>query len=505
MENHNEDNLNTEEAVHLKAVKTVDATSSGGGSKALPKMLLLVGVMFAVGLGLVFWKTKVAGHHGSGEIASEVTKEEMELLVKDFNPMQLKQMAENPEQKTKLVENLKELLAIASQAQKDGFNNKPEIKEELESIEKQLYAQGYDKKLNADKGPMPPFGFIDEARVKEFWGDGTNQGGLSWIWNGAKTRRREAEFRAFINPKIELARKNGQLQAGQEPNEEQLNQVRDQFAKVQIYYDEVQDKLANVGSLPAEEQEEWKEWEEKTELQIRLQKAQVLTQNYAKEFLSKKFEVTKADVEQYIADNPELLDSEGKLKKAEEVLKKVNDGGDFAELAKEFSEDPGSKNKGGLYEGIGKGQFAPEFEAATMALEPGEIADKPIKTNFGYHIIKLEKRGETKGSDGKTQPTYDVRHILISTMVKDPDKPNAREMPAEQYAKTKLEKEKQEKVMEDIKKNNPVNVAEDFEIPEVSEEELKKMQDAQMKQMQQMQQQQGGPKGAPPKPPAPKK
>lgn len=497
-----EEGVNDEERVSShdasSATKTV---SSSGGSSSLPKILLLVGAILALGGGLVFWKTNVLSQHGN--VVHSLSSEEMTTLVKDFPPQQLKVLGENPEQKKELVNNIKELLAIASQAEKDGFADKPEIKDELKSMEASLYAVSYDRELNKSKGPMPPFGFITEDQVNAYWGEGTDMSGLSWIWNGAKFRRREAEFQQFINGKIEIARKRGQIAKDQEPTEEELKGARDQFAKAQIYYEEVKEKLANINSLPEEEQVKWKEFKEKTELQIKLQKAQFLTQNYAQDVLTKKFEVTDEDLEKYMEDNPELTNTEEKKTKAEEILKKVKDGGDFAELAKEFSDDPGSKNKGGLYEGIAKGQFAPEFEQVAFALKPGEVHDGIVKTNFGYHIIKLEKLSEAKGVNGQTQPTFDARHILVSTMVKDPENPMAREMPADQFARQKLEKEKQEKILQQIKDDNPIEIAEDFTIPEVSDEEIQKMREQQMKQMQQMQQQQGPPQ-APPSAPAPK-
>lgn len=459
------------------------AASSGGGGSALPKILLLVGIMIAVGAGLVYWKNKVGGHDTD---YNKVSKHEMELLLKDFNPMQLKQLGENPEQKKQLVDNISELLAIASQARKEGFADQPAIKKELASLDKSLYAINYDRKINADKGPMPPFGYISEDQVTKYY-----EGG-----------KHDAEFKEFIDTKLELARKSGQIAKDQEPSEEELKQAKDAFAKTQIYYEEAMNKLDNLGTLPEAEQKEWKEWKEKTDLQIKLQKAQFLTQNYVQDVLTKKFEVTEEDIKKYEAEHPELTNDGDKKKKAEEILKKVKDGGDFAELAKEFSEDPGSKDKGGLYEGISKGQFAPEFEAAAFALEPGQVANEVVKTSFGYHIIKLEKKGEAKGANGEVTPTFDARHILISTMVKDPDNPAAREMPADQFIKSKLEKEKQEKILAEIKKNNPVEVASDFEIPKVSDEEMQKMQEEQMKRMQQMQGPQGGPQ-APPSPPPP--
>lgn len=496
-----EDVHDFDNAAIAPAHKSVQTASTGGGSSTIPKLLMLFGVLVAVGIGLVFWKNTVAAHHE--ETATKITKEEMELLLKDFNPMQLKQLSQSPEQKEKLVNNITELLAIANQARKEGLDNEPNIRAELDSFDKSIYAVNYDKKINADKGPMPPFGYISEDQLKEFWGENKDQSGLSWIWNGAEKRRREAEFDQFIETKIELARERGQIAKDQEPTDEELKGARDAFAKTQIYYAEAMKKLDGLKSLSPAEQKDWKEWQEKTELQVKLQKAQFLTQNYVQSKLAKRFEVSDAEVEKYIAANPNLTNDGEKKKKAEEILQKVKDGGDFTELAKEYSDDPGSKDNGGLYEDIAKGQFAPEFEAAAFALEPGDVADRVIRTDFGYHIIKLEKKGEAKGANGQTTPTFDARHILISTMVKDPDDPTAREMPAGQFAKAKLEKEKQKAVLDEIKKNNPVEVATDFEIPEVSDEEVQKMQQQQMQQMQQQQQQQAPPQ-VPQQPPAQK-
>ncbi len=63
----------------------------------------------------------------------------------------------------------------------------------------------------------------------------------------------------------------------------------------------------------------------------------------------------------------------------------------FETIAKKYSEDPGSKDKGGDLGWFGKGEMVPEFEQAAFALKPGEIS-KPIKTKFGYHLIKLIER-----------------------------------------------------------------------------------------------------------------
>ncbi len=83
---------------------------------------------------------------------------------------------------------------------------------------------------------------------------------------------------------------------------------------------------------------------------------------------------------------------DSQLKKAQEVLRKVRKGGDFASLAKEYSEDEGSKDNGGEYV-FARGDMVEEFENPAFSLKRGEVSDI-VKTEFGYHIIKLEAKYE---------------------------------------------------------------------------------------------------------------
>ena len=103
-----------------------------------------------------------------------------------------------------------------------------------------------------------------------------------------------------------------------------------------------------------------------------------------------------------------LVDSE---EKAKEIADKVAKGGDFAALAKENSKDPGSKDVGGMLGFFGRGQMVPQFEEAAYRLKKGEVSP-PIKSQFGYHIIKLEDRRDKK------LPTFEeVKDKILNSMI----------------------------------------------------------------------------------------
>ncbi len=80
-------------------------------------------------------------------------------------------------------------------------------------------------------------------------------------------------------------------------------------------------------------------------------------------------------------------------KKAEDILKRIKAGEDFATLASEFSDDPGSKTKGGDLGYFQRGRMVKPFEDAAFALTPGSVSDI-VETQFGFHIIKVEDKKE---------------------------------------------------------------------------------------------------------------
>jgi len=136
-----------------------------------------------------------------------------------------------------------------------------------------------------------------------------------------------------------------------------------------------------------------------------------------RQFLDKKIEgmtqITEDEIQQvYNKDKTAsvrhiLLLTQGKSdsekveahKKMEELLARARNGEDFAALAKEYTEDPGSKENGGLYEDFERGAMVKPFEDAAFSVPIGEISDI-VETNYGYHILLVvDRKRETRPLD----------------------------------------------------------------------------------------------------------
>ncbi len=83
------------------------------------------------------------------------------------------------------------------------------------------------------------------------------------------------------------------------------------------------------------------------------------------------------------------------LKKIKDAQAEIKGGADFEAVAKKYSDDPGSKNRGGDLGFFAKGDMVPEFEKAAFSLNVGQISE-PVLTDFGYHIIKVEEKRAAK-------------------------------------------------------------------------------------------------------------
>ncbi len=174
------------------------------------------------------------------------------------------------------------------------------------------------------------------------------------------------------------------------------------------------DSILSLQYQRAGGKEKFMEWLNKNGMSIEKVKNDIqnsLTINhYLDETLSKETEVSEEEIQKLYNEDKTasvrhiLLMTQGKSdsakieirKKMEVILERAKQGEDFAKLVEEYSEDPGSKNNGGLYKDFGRGAMVKPFEDAAFSVPIGEISDI-IETRFGYHILKvIDRKKETQ-------------------------------------------------------------------------------------------------------------
>ncbi len=144
---------------------------------------------------------------------------------------------------------------------------------------------------------------------------------------------------------------------------------------------------------------------------------------------AKKFydqQVGNAKAQEEVRARHILVESEALAK---ELHGRIGKGEDFVALAKEHSKDPGSKEDGGDLGYFGKGQMVPVFEETAFALKAGQVS-APVKSQFGWHIVKVEDRRQ------RGAPPFDaIKERLVASMIHR----KAQEVAADLRAKAQLE------------------------------------------------------------------
>jgi len=152
----------------------------------------------------------------------------------------------------------------------------------------------------------------------------------------------------------------------------------------------------------------------------------MLIQEYLDEKVYNPVKVEEADIQQaynedktasvqHILLKTQGMDEAAKAnvrKKIEDLLQRAKNGEDFAGLAKQYSEDPGSKDKGGLYQDFGRGHMVKPFEDAAFSVPIGQLSDV-IETQYGYHILKVVDRKK------ETQTLEQVRETLKQQLMRN--------------------------------------------------------------------------------------
>lgn len=134
--------------------------------------------------------------------------------------------------------------------------------------------------------------------------------------------------------------------------------------------------------------------------------------------------VTDEDIKAHFEENKASFDEEEQVEAshilvkdeatAKEVAKKLADGGDFAELAKEYSTD-NSAEKGGELGYFSRGKMVAEFEEAAFSMKPGTISE-PVKTEHGYHIIQVTDKKEAKEATLEDHKK-EIKELLVEKQI----------------------------------------------------------------------------------------
>jgi foldase protein PrsA len=139
-----------------------------------------------------------------------------------------------------------------------------------------------------------------------------------------------------------------------------------------------------------------------------------------KRLLEPDLKIEEDEMKAYFETNKERFDEKEQVKashilvdsedKAKEVKEKLLAGEDFAKLAKDYSIDTGNNQQGGELGYFARGEMVQEFEDAAFSLEIGKISD-PVKTNHGYHIIKVEDKKQAK------EATYEENKAVMKEIL----------------------------------------------------------------------------------------
>lgn len=309
-----------------------------------------------------------------------VSKQEIESLFKLLPPQELQNLVTQPEGKKKFIDSMKEVLVLGAEAERLGLNAKADAQADLALMDKALLARMFREKAIAESPKAAEF---SKEQIEAYLQQHPNA------------------FEQFIssNPRFKSQPK------------EQLGDLKNQFAEMELLVEGARklslDKDPGVVLLGRLQKSSY--------LASKLQQQFRLSINVTDDELKKaydsqqaKFDETRAshilvmfpeeknkdpqkpeDPKDPKKDESKPKTKEEAKKKAEELLEKIKAGGDFAELAKANSDDPGSAQQGGdlgfFRKDVG---FVPEFKDAVFKLKENEVSDI-VETQFGYHIIKV--------------------------------------------------------------------------------------------------------------------
>jgi peptidyl-prolyl cis-trans isomerase C len=382
------------------------------------KVIATIAIVVALAGGIL-----LAQRSASRPASINLSAKDMELLVSKFPPDQLSSLSSNPTQKQSFIDDVKKALAVGATAEAAGYGERPAIQSQTAFQSDLLMANQYQQKNPGAKATDDEIAKYNQANPQAF---------DDFIQN---------------NPRFQ--------QQAQGPQREQLKKA---FAELKVLAGRA--RSDGLGK------------DRGTQVQLIITKYDILSSAYESDLRSDDKLVSDADIDSYYKAHPDEFtevharhilistsadqpdkgekDDEDKTdpkkpkaltkdearKKAESILERIHKGEDFETLAKDNSDDPGSKSNGGDLGYFGHGRMVPAFEQAAFALKPGQVSGI-VESQFGFHIIRVEDIRQQDATDAKIR----------------------------QQMTDKLKDEAIKKRVDQIVKDSKVTVADNFEVP----------------------------------------
>lgn len=295
-------------------------------------------------------------------------------------------IAEEPESQRLFLKGLREYLALAAEARREGLADDPRFKLNFEYKKELLLADAYERySLENGSGALNP----SQEESDLFWSDPSSE----------MTFRETMKAISSIQQDVEKQRGNGTVVPALVG--EALEKARRNWVRAHILAARAKQESGFVDSRVIQ-------------LRLKILEAGILASDYLRKHWATKIVSSEAEIQTYLSMHPEYREGR-KEELATSLLLRIRAGVDFASVAQAESEDRTSKPKGGLYEDVSPDIVWPEVEKVALSLEHGKVFPELVRTDTGLHIVKLEKKNIGK------PVKFSFRHILIQYAFEDPN------------------------------------------------------------------------------------
>lgn len=394
-------------------------------------------VLIGIG-GVLFWA--FSGNRSEAESLTQLSESDIEKILASQAAVDNSATANvtvSKESRQAFLTGLREHLALAAAARDEGLDTDKLFEINRAYKTRLLLADLYE--VEQGHGPDKPFP-ISEQEFQAFWSESGNENAFKRDMDTLLT------IQTDVQTKMGTGIRPGPL-AG-----ESLTKARKRWARAKILSSKAEGDAKFMSS-------------ENVKLRLRVLEAGILSSEMLRKHWNERIKATNAEIAEFIRLNPQY-DLGRKRELAEQALARVKNGEDIAKLAAQLTEHRPTKNLGGLIENMTIGDMPAALETALLSAAAGQVIDRLIETELGFHIAKLERKGTRETTDGRDVVVYSFRQILFQNKfeqpgVTDPNIPPPF-MTAEEIAQMQIEREKRDRFVAEYLAKYRINVPEDF-------------------------------------------